>query len=228
VSCNKNKVEPNNSKGVSSAVFNPDITYGTMTDQEGNVYKTVTIGTQTWMAENLRTTLYNDSTPIPHVTVDSDWSTLTTGAFCNLHNTTDVNFIATYGRLYNWHAINTGKLAPTGWHVPTDAEWTTLVTFLGGSTVAGGELKEVGSTHWQSVNVAATNSSGFTGLPGSQRNPTGTFRVSIGLGQWWSSTPNTGSGLDVAFSRYLYYGYGDISTISEKKVNGFSVRLVMD
>jgi hypothetical protein len=99
-------------------VFNPNITYGTMTDIDGNTYKTVTIGTQTWMAENLKVTKYNDGTAIPNVTDETAWSSLTTGAYCNYNN--DPSKVATYGRLYNWHAVNTGKLCPTGWHVAAE------------------------------------------------------------------------------------------------------------
>ncbi len=104
-----------------------DITYGTVTDQDGNEYKTVTIGTQTWMAENLRTTKYNDSTSIPNITSASMWQNSTTGAYCNYNNTTDIDTIVTYGSLYNWYAVNTGKLAPKGWHVATNEEYSTLI-----------------------------------------------------------------------------------------------------
>src|ERR1039457_6330795 len=115
IACKKEKSD-NPTNGKTTAVFNSAVTYGTMTDQDGNVYKTVTIGTQTWMAENLRTTIYNDGTAISNVTGATEWTNLTTGAYCNFNNTTSTDTIATYGRLYDWYAVNTGKLAPTGWH----------------------------------------------------------------------------------------------------------------
>jgi uncharacterized protein (TIGR02145 family) len=156
--------------GVPNIVFNPNFSYGTMTDQDGNNYKTIKIGKQTWMAENLRTTKYNDGTSILNVTGNVEWAALETGAYCNYNNTSNTDTIATYGRLYNWYAVNTGMLAPTGWHVPTDAEWTTLTTYLGGEDVAGYKLKEAGTTHWSNLNFVADNSSGYTALPSGYRN----------------------------------------------------------
>jgi uncharacterized protein (TIGR02145 family) len=169
-------------------IFNPSITYGSMTDQEGNIYKTVTIGTQTWMAENLHTTKYNNGTAIPNVTVDSIWSSHTSPAYCWYNN--DAGYKVIYGALYNWYTVKTGKLCPSGWHVSTDAEWTTLTTYLGGESVAGDKLKEIGTTHWSSTfegNEGATNESGFTALPGDMRDSyfNGTHG---GIGYWWSSS----------------------------------------
>src|SRR5665648_943598 len=104
---------------------------GTVTDIDGNVYKTVTIGTQVWMAENLKTTKYRNGDPIPNITDATAWTNLTTGAYCNNNN--DANYATTYGRLYNWYAVNDIRnIAPAGWHIPTKAEWTTLTTYLGG------------------------------------------------------------------------------------------------
>jgi len=155
----------------STAVFNPDINYGTMTDQDGNVYKTVTIGTQTWMAENLRTTKYNDGTIIPNVIDGEEWTIQTTGVYCTYNNTFNTDTIVAYGHLYNWYTVNTGLLAPEGWHVPTDAEWTTLTDYLGGEDIAGAKLKETGITHWNRPNeLETTNETGFTALPGGYRN----------------------------------------------------------
>ena len=145
-------------------IVNPAPTPLTATDIDGNVYHTVTIGTQIWMVENLKTTRYNDGSPIPFVTDSSSWSNLTTPGYCWYNNdTTNKN---TYGALYNWFAVNTGKLAPTGWHVPTDDEWTTLTTYLGGESIAGGKLKETGTTHWRTPNAGATNEIGFTASSG--------------------------------------------------------------
>jgi uncharacterized protein (TIGR02145 family) len=170
--CEKGSDDSQNSlNGKTTAVFNSSLSYGTMTDQEGNVYKTITIGTQTWMAENLRTTKYNDGKAIPNVPDSVPWAALTTGAYCNYKNTTDEVFIATYGRLYNRYAVKSGKLAPSGWHVPTMDEYDILSHHLGDGGVAGGKLKEAGITHWNyyDQNVGSTNESGFTALPSGGR-----------------------------------------------------------
>lgn len=215
----------NSFKGKTTAEFNPSVTYGTMTDQDGNVYKTVTIGTQTWMAENLRTNKYNDGTAIPNITDDDEWRGLSTGAFCNYNNTINTDTIATYGRLYNWFAVNTGKLAPKGWHVPTDAEWSALTTYLGGESVAGGKLKEIDTTHWASPNTSATNESGFTALPGGYRDYTGTYD-DIGFGgYWWSATESTAAS---AWGRVMDGNYSYVVRDSYGKEVGFSVRCVRD
>ena len=157
----KPTLEGNNTNN-GDIVFNPNITYGSITDIDGNTYKTVTIGTQTWMAENLKVTKYNDGIAIPNVTDNTAWRELTTGALCDYGNTPSNS--ETYGKLYNWHAVNTGKLCPTGWHVPSDAEWTELTDYLGGTSVAGDKLKETGSTHWSNLRTGATNETGFTAL----------------------------------------------------------------
>jgi uncharacterized protein (TIGR02145 family) len=169
--------------------FNPSITYDSMSDQDGNVYKIVTIGTQIWMAENLKTTKYNNGTLIHLETNNNGWYNLVTSGYCWYNN--DIANKANYGALYNWYAVNTGKLCPTGWHVPSDSEWTTLITYLGGEAIAGGKLKESGITHWNSPNDGATNESGFTALPGGyRRKPVLDISFwSIGtIGLWWSST----------------------------------------
>jgi uncharacterized protein (TIGR02145 family) len=142
-----------------------DVETNTVTDIDGNIYHTVTIGTQVWMVENLKTTKYRNGDPIPNVTGNA-WAALTTGAYC-WYNNDAATYKATYGALYNWYAVaDSRNIAPTGWHVPTDAEWTTLTTFLGGESVAGGKLKETGTNHWTSPNTGATNETGFTALPG--------------------------------------------------------------
>jgi uncharacterized protein (TIGR02145 family) len=214
---------PTNNK--TNAIFNPSVTYGTMTDQDGKSYKTIKIGTQTWMAENLRTTKYNDGTDIPNITGDDEWDGLSTGAYCNYNNTNNTDTIDTYGRLYNWHAVNTGKLAPKGWHVPTDAEWTQLTDYLGGKSIAGGKLKETGNTHWASPNEGATNETGFTALPGGYRLYSGSF-LYIGLnGFWWSATEHNATD---AWLRYLYCNYSIVLKKEYDKELGFSVRCVKD
>jgi len=213
--------------GVSSAVFNAAKTYGTMTDQDGNTYKTITIGTQTWMAENLRVTKYRNGDAIPNVTDNAAWIALTTGACCTYENTTNKDEIATYGRLYNFYAATDSRsIAPAGWHVPSDVEWTTLTTFLGGGSVAGGKMKEAGSTHWESQNTSATNESGFTGLPSGYRYYDDGSFLNLGEdGYWWSSTASSASH---AWTRDLYYGYAGVVHYYYDKQYGFAVRLIKD
>jgi uncharacterized protein (TIGR02145 family) len=193
-------------------------------DIEGNVYKTVTIGTQVWMAENLRTTKYNDGTAIQVITDNDQWSKLTTAAYSWYNNDSTVTK-KEYGALYNWNAVSTNKLCPAGWHVPSDAEWVTLTTFLEGFGIAGGKLKEKGTVHWKSPNKEANNKSGFTALPGGYRSYEGIFN-SIGIsGYWWCSTPyNEGSKL----FWYLQYKFGNIYKSRSENSCGFSVRCVRD
>lgn len=168
--------------------FNPDITYGTMQDKDGNVYKTVVIGTQTWMAQNLRTSRFNDGTAIPKITGNAAWDEATSGAYCIYDNTTDSQIIADYGYLYNFHAVNSGKLAPNGWHIPTKEEWETLITFAGGAATSGIKLKETGSSHWEKIsnNYLITNATGLTALPGGSRL-NGFAQMKI-YGEWWTSS----------------------------------------
>ena len=201
--------------------FNPTLSYGSLTDNDGNVYKTIIIGTQTWMAENLKTTKYNDGTAIPKVLVNN-WDALKTGAFCWL-NDDAITFKDTYGALYNWYAVNTGKLAPKGWHVPTDSEWSTLISYLGGVDVAGDKMKETGTTHWLSPNINATNSSGFSGVPGGYLY--GSF-YSIGYyAAWWSSSQNN---IYDAWQCTISFNKGAVNMgIGPKKI-GYSVRCIKD
>ncbi len=224
-SCNKddNDVVPDNPyNGKTTALFNSEVSYGTMTDLDGNVYKTVTIGTQTWMAENLRTTQYNDGTAIPNVTDEDEWSNLTTGAYCNYNNTVDVDTIATFGRLYNWHAVNTAKLAPTGWHVPTDTEWLTLGNSLGENP--GLKLKEPGTTHWPSSDTNATNESGFTALPGGCRWKDGTFHSIGSYGNYLSSTNTYPTENQISSWSIINY----LAQCPCSQTSGCSVRCVKD
>ena len=144
--------------------FNSSLTYGTVADNEGNSYQTIQIEAKTWMAENLRTNKLNDGTPVAYVTGNPEWAALTTPGYCWPDN--DIGYKDVYGALYNWHAVNTGKLCPAGWHIPTDAEWTDLETVLGGASIAAGKMKAEGTTHWINPNSGATNESGFTALPG--------------------------------------------------------------
>lgn len=156
-----------------------------VTDIDGNIYNTVQIGTQTWMVENLKTTRYNDGTPIPNVITLSQWNTLTTGAWCYFQNNTTW-WPQFYGKFYNWYAVNTGLLAPIGWHVPTDADWDILINYLGGSSVAGGKMKSTDG--WVSPHSTATNSSGFSALAAGIWGPTSSGGDPGWQGYWWSST----------------------------------------
>lgn len=158
----------------------------TVTDIDGKVYQTVTIGTQIWMKENLKVTHYRNGDPIPNVTDSTAWNLLTAGAYCD-YNNLQANS-STYGKLYNWYSVNDSKnIAPIGWHIPTDIEWNTLITFLGGDSVAGGKLKEISLAHWLSPNTGATNESGFTALPAGCCDYYGKFTSLGTLCFWWCS-----------------------------------------
>lgn len=159
----------------------------TVTDIDGNVYHTVKIGTQTWLVENLKTTKYRNGDPIPNVTTNTEWNNLTTGAYSNYDNNS--SYADTYGRLYNWYAVNDSRnIAPDGWHVATDAEWTTLLSEVGSKD----KLKESGTAHWQSGNTG-NNSSGFTALPGGDREVNGTYKAIGQYGLWYTSTMSGGN-----------------------------------
>ncbi len=199
-----------------------------VTDIDGNTYKTVQIGTQVWMAENLKTAKYNDGTRIPNITDNTQWTNITTGAWCYNDNNAAKN--AKYGKLYNWYAVNpttngNKNVCPTGWHVPTDAEWTVLTDYLGGEIVAGGKLKEVGTANWISPNTDATNISLFTGLPGGYRHNDGYYSSIGSNGSWWSSTEDNTL---AAWYRYLGYSIGNAHRGNDDKKNGLSVRCLRD
>lgn len=185
----------------------------------------VTTGTQTWMLKNLDITTYRNGDPIPQVTDYVQWANLTTGAWC-YHDNDPANG-ATYGKLYNWYAVNDPRgLAPQGWHVPDNDEWLTLATNLGGIDDAGGKMKETGFTHWKYPNSYATNSSGFTGLPGGARRVDGYFPTSLDVtGGWWSSTEDIGGSVS---SFELYYISGRLNGGSGDKQWGWSVRCIKD
>ncbi|MCX6258773.1 MAG: fibrobacter succinogenes major paralogous domain-containing protein [Bacteroidia bacterium] len=195
-------------------------------DIDGNVYHTVTIGSQVWMVENLKTTKFNDGTAIPLVTDSLAWSYLFTPGFCWYNNDAST-YKNTYGALYNWYAVNTGKLCPPGWHVPSDAEWTQLTDFLGGDSIAGGKMKESGTIHWYSPNIGATNSSRFTALPGGFRGNNGTFTSLVGFGSWWSVTEAVDDASS-AYLRLLGYDRANVLRFIDAKSDGFSVRCVRD
>ncbi|MEI6141478.1 MAG: fibrobacter succinogenes major paralogous domain-containing protein [Mariniphaga sp.] len=214
--------------GVTNAQFNPKVTYGSMTDQAGNTYKTVKIGNQTWMAENLRVTKYRNGEAIPIVNLSEDWNNeLKTGACCSYKNTMDKNKIATYGLLYNWFAVGDQRnIAPAGWHVPTDADWTTLTTTLGGEELAGLKLKEAGTSHWLSPNTGTTNESGFTAIPLGERDyEDGRFGNQGSIASYWSITKEKATSV---FYRSFNNEDGICNRDNNPFMYGFAVRLVKD
>ena len=180
--------------GISLVNHKPLGVYGpNISDVDGNTYKTVYIGTQQWMAENLKVSKYSDGTAIPNVTGNTEWSNLSTGAWSYYNNDAVNN--AKYGKLYNWYAVSpitngNKNVCPTGWHVPTDAEWIVLTNYLGGESVAGGKMKEVGTSNWNSPNTDASNTSLFSALPGGGRSYSGDYGSIGNYGIWWSSTLN--------------------------------------
>ena len=206
----------------------------TITDADGNVYNTITIGNQLWMNENLKTTKYSDGTIIPNITSSSVWGNLDSGAYCDYNN--DPNISAIYGKLYNWYAAtDSNNVCPTGWHVPTDSDWNKLILYLdpNADTTAtgtqslsvGGKLKEIDTTHWSNPNTGATNSTGFTALPGGYRMIIGSYDWINYFGFWWSSTEFS---VDRAWYRSLVNNSNGISRFDHWKNNGFSIRCVCD
>jgi uncharacterized protein (TIGR02145 family) len=201
-----------------------------ITDIDGNLYHSVTIGTQVWMVENLKISKYRNGDLIGTTTP----ATLyifgeSTPKYQWAYDGNESN-VATYGRLYTWYAVSDSRnVCPTGWHVPTDAEWITLTTFLGADSVAGGKLKETGTTHWTTPNKGATNETGFTALPGGGRGS----RVQFGFnsisndGNWWSSTEYSDT---IAYIVPLWYSssYLYISRWVSAKQDGYSVRCLKD
>jgi uncharacterized protein (TIGR02145 family) len=189
------------------------------------IYSTIQIGSQCWMEENLRASKYRDGSAIPQVTSGSAWSTLTTGAFC-WYNNDSVSNENTFGKLYNWHAVIDARgLCPIGWHIPSDAEFTILSTYLGGESVAGGKLKEVGLTHWASPNTGATNESGFTGLPGGYRWYTGGFYSPTWFSQFWTLTVYNST---QSYYRCLHFDEALLHRDPGNKKNGLFVRCIKD
>ncbi len=185
---------------------------------------TIVIGTQQWMTKNLDVAFYRNGDPIPQVTNAAAWAALTTGAWCYYNN--DSTQGNKYGKMYNWYAVNDPRgLAPQGWHVPSDAELTTLETTLGGSSVAGGKMKEAGTLNWTIPNTAGNNNSGFTGLPGGYRNSIGAFFNVPNSGNWWSATAVSSSG---AWYRDLNFDNGNFNRFSIDKRFGFSIRCIRD
>ena len=231
ISCDKNPLNDDD-----------NLVFGTLKDIDGNVYKTVIIGNQEWMTENLRVTKYNDGTSIPHVTDSSQWSNITTPGYCFYNNSTDVSYRNKWGALYNWYVVspsNPKQIAPVGWRVPTDADWDTLQNYLitngynwDGSTSDNRIAKSMASkTDWiSSTNAGAigndlskNNASGFSALPSGNHNYNGSFYAQTLFGYWWCAKEFDAS---YAYSRHLYYLNEDLKIYFNRKRFGFSVRLV--
>ena len=195
----------------------------------------IKIGSQQWMKVNLDVVTYRNGNVIPQVTDATTWANLTTGAWCYYKN--DPKNGAIYGKLYNWYAVNDSRgLAPQGWHIPTDAELTILSTALGGLSVAGGKMKNTGTTLWTSPNTGATNESGFAGLPGGYRTSSGEPSPFVGgefynvgnAGFWWSANQYNSSNTMSALRVSLYYANVDLLRSANFKGSGFSVRCLRD
>ncbi len=204
-------------------VFNPDLTYGTVTDTLGNQYKTIQIGTQTWMAENLKTTRLNDYTEIANITGFTEWQNFESPAYCWYLN--DTKYTGTFGALYNYYTVNTGKLCPTGWHVPGYEEWSTLFNYLGTTNNLGNLLRESGTTHWMVTSTDVKNSTGFTALPGGWRNIESVNFSDMGYsGCFWAIPENDSKYNNVVF---LFQGTWEGILFSEQTSKfGSSVRCV--
>lgn len=200
---------------------------GTITDIDGNTYNTVKIGNQCWMTENLRTSKYNNGTSLYNAINNTDWYQNTTGAYCYFNN--DASHNIKYGKLYNWYAVNSENLCPLGWHIPSDDEWQTLTTYLGGERLAGGKMKA--KILWEQPNGGATNSSGFSGIPTGMRTfdgkfyPLGAYYPVGNQGYFWSSTSYNNN-----FAYYRRLNYWDENCFREKKdkKEGYCVRCLKD
>ena len=215
ISCSKNNSSNNSTNNPSSTT--------TVT--------TVTICSQVWMQKNLDVATYRNGDAIPKVLPTPDWNSLTTGAYC-YYNNDSATYAATYGKLYNWYAVNDPRgLAPAGWHIPSEAEWSTLTACLGGAAVAGGKMKEIGKTHWSDENnFYASNSSGFTGLPGGFRGGGSGGNTFDGIrvnGCFWSSTTHQFVP-PAAWYHALYCGNLILDSAFVGKGEGYSVRCVKD
>ena len=199
----------------------PDI----IKDADGNVYNAITIGTQMWIKENLKTTKYSNGDPILNVSETAAWAALSTGAYCDYENNGGNSSL--YGHLYNWYAVKDArKICPAGWHVPGNDEWNVLASSLGGSTIAGGKLKEEGTAHWTNPNTQASNSSGFTALPAGYRYANGNFFDLNEIVFFWTSY---GSNANNGYAWALYYNDEAADDLSNNDArNGYSVRCIKD
>ncbi len=197
-----------------------------LADIDGNIYPTITIGNQIWMKENLKTKKYCNgdligTTASPNTDISSEQTPKYQWAYGGNENNA-----AIYGRLYTWYAATDSRnICPTGWHVPSDAEWTNLTNTLGGATIAGGKLKESGTSHWSSPNTNGSNESGFTALPGGDRYFNGTYFNLTNYGNWWSSTQ---SSTNMAWYRVMNFNNAELTRNSYSAQDGFSIRCIKD
>jgi uncharacterized protein (TIGR02145 family) len=204
-------------------VFTTLLEKPTITDIDGNVYSTIIIGSQTWMAENLKVSRYNDGSPIPYIVENSEWSSTTSGAWSYYNH--DESYNNLYGKLYNHYTVRSDKICPTGWHVPNDSEWNILIEYLGGRDIAGNKLKEQGTINW-TTDSGSTNEAGFTALPGGQRDQNGSFESIGTTGIWWSSTCSTN-----CFWGYYWSINNQSGNITHKSIynnKGHSIRCIKD
>ncbi len=201
--------------------FTNGMLHGTVSDMDGHTYRTVVIGTQEWMAENLRSSKYLNGDIISKVADSTLWANANFGAYCWYVNDSTANE-QPYGKLYNWYAVNDGRsICPSGWHIPAIAEFTVLTDFLGGDLLAGGKMKEAGFNHWSTPNTAATNASGFTGLPAGSRNPISIFQSIHFSGIFWSTSESSSTSAE---HLNLNYATGLVQVNDNNKRFGFSVR----
>jgi uncharacterized protein (TIGR02145 family) len=193
-------------------------------DIDGNIYPTTTIGKQVWMAENLKTTKFNDSTSIPLVIDDKVWKSLKTPGYCWYEN--DPEHKELYGALYNWYTADAKKLCPKGWHVPTDLEWVIMVSFLGDEQTAGDKLKESGTEHWKNSITIRTDEFNFTALPAGLRLYSGLFpEFGESYAVWWTATS---CNIDQAWNLGLYFSSSNVYRGFDIKQAGYSVRCIKD
>ena len=195
----------------------------TVTDYDGNIYQIITIGTQTWMAENIKTTHFANGEFIPLITDNATWTGSITGAYC-WYNNNETTYKDIYGALYNWYTVVDGRsVCPTGWKVPSDSEWTTLITFIGGANIAGGKLKEAGTSHWNGLNADGTDEFGFTALPGGFRLEDGNYDLLGDAARFWTSMEeNSAYSKGINIDRYS----SEILNYSYRKKYGFSIRCI--
>lgn len=192
------------------------------TKLEGSNTESITIGSQIWAAKNLSVTTYRNGDPIPQITDSTEWVNATAGAWCYINNNPGNDSV--YGKLYNWYAVNDPRgLAPKGWHIPSNDEWSKLINYLGGRLVAGGKMKA--TILWSSPNIGATNSSGFTGLPGGGRDFT--FSYNFYSAYWWSATPSPYTQLK-SWGIGLQCGTETTDQMEYENFLGLSVRCIKD
>lgn len=214
-----------NSNTPKDIIFNSSLTYGTVSDIDGNVYKTIQIGTQTWMAENIKTTKFRNGDPIPCVVDNKNWAK-SSGAYCWYDND-PATYKANYGALYSWYAVlDNRKIAPAGWHIPNELDFGYLLTYLGDANFAGRKLKEVGLSHWKYEFVGSNNETGFTALPGGFRYEYGFQNLRI-YGTWWLDSESLYNWYDAIAFNMSCEG-GSLYKSPERKINGYSVRCIKD